>query len=275
MFLAKLSHLEWLQLFIILFSVSCACADESTNKFTRPIEELFKTDVIYPEAKGEFQFELAPTFQRAAGGDTWTVPLSMEYGLTSRWQAEAEWNAFVQSNPTGGSTTCGVGDLELGTQYSFLNVGGSLFHVAPRFSIEFPLGDVNKNLSEGFIEYKPAVIVARDFPWLHDTQFFTEVAFNLVQRVKTPSDPDEREPAADGLDWNSGFFVPFSRGAISMEFNWDNNRWNNHGNENQMYLTPGLIWKLPGDVEASVGIPVGLNGDSDRFEIIIHLIVEF
>lgn len=255
--------------------VSRAGADESTNIFTRPIEELFKTDVVYPEEKGEFQFELAPTFQRAAGGDTWTVPLSMEYGLTSRWQAEAEWNAFVQHHPTRGSTTHGIGDLELGTQYSFLNVSGSLFHVAPRFSVEFPLGDVNKDLSEGFIEYEPAVIVARDFPRFHNAQLFTEVEFNLVQRLETPSDPDEREPAADELDWNAGFFVPFSRGAISMEFNWDNNQWNNHGNENVMYLTPGVIWKLSGNVEVGAGIPVGLNGDSDRFGIITHLIVEF
>lgn len=275
MFRAAFSCSRWVQLFIISILVSSACADESTNKFTRPIEELFKTDVVYPEEKGEFQFELAPTFQRAAGGDTWTVPISVEYGLTSRWQAEAEWNAFFQHHPTRGSTTHGIGDLELGTQYSFLNVSGSLFHVAPRFSIEFPLGDVNKDSSEGFIEYEPAVIVARDFPRFHNAQLFTEVEFNLVQRVETPSDPDEREPAADELDWNAGFFVPFSRGAVSMEFNWDNNQWNNHGNENEMYLTPGVIWKLTGNVELGAGIPVGLNGDSDRFDIITHLIVEF
>src|SRR5271170_2447509 len=251
MFPHKSPRFEWLQFFMIfLFSVSCACADESTNKLTRPIEELFQTDVVYPEEKGEFQYELAPTFQRASDGDTLTIPLSVEYGLTSNWQAELEWNAFVQHNPDDGRpTTRGIGDLELGTQYSFLNVGGSLFHIAPRFSIELPLGDVNEDLSEGFVEYNPSVIVARDFPQLHNTQLFTELGINLVQRVKTPSDPDEREPAADELDWNAGFFVPFSRGAISMEFNWDNNRWNNHGNENQIYLTPGLIWKLPGDVE--------------------------
>jgi hypothetical protein len=274
MFPDKSPRLEWLQLFVIFLSISCAHADESTNQLAIPAE-LFKTDMVYPEEKGECEFELAPTFQHAADGDTLTIPLSVEYGLTSNWQAEVEWNSFVQHNPTDGPTTRGIGDLELGTQYSFLNVGGSLFHIAPLFSIEFPLGDVNKDLSEGFIEYNPAMIVARDFPQLHNAQLFTEMGFNFVQRVKTPSDPDEKEPAADELDWNAGFFVPFSRGAISMEFNWENNQWNNHGDENQMYLTPGLIWKLLGDVEIGVGIPVGLNNDSDRFGIITHLIVEF
>jgi len=275
MSLNKSPRLKWLQFFVILFPISCACADESTNKFARPFEELFQTDMVYPEGKGECEFELAPTFQRAADGDTLTIPLSVEYGLTSNWQAEVEWNAFVQHNSADGPTTRGIGDLELGTQYSFLGIGGSLFHIAPRFSIELPLGDVNEDLSEGFVEYNPAVIVARDFPQLHNAQLFTEMGINLVQRVKTPSDSDEREPAADELDWNAGFFVPFSHGAISMEFNWDNNQWNNHGDENQMYLTPGLIWKLPDDVEIGVGIPIGLNGDSDRFGIITHLIVEF
>jgi hypothetical protein len=265
---------------VILFATFSACADDddaagSTNAVQRPIEELFKTDVVYPQEKGEMEVELASIYQNHAGVDTWTLPLSLEYGLTDRWQVEAEWDALVQSFPRNQATARGVGDLELGTQYSFMNVGGSLFHIAPRFSVEVPIGDVNQDLSEGFLEYEPAVIMARDFPELHRAQLFTEIGASFVQRVNRPSDADDAEPAAHELNLGSGFFVPFSRGTATMEFNWANDKWNHHGTENDLYLTPGCLWRASRNVEIGLGIPVGLNNSSDRFDVIAHVVWEF
>jgi hypothetical protein len=205
------------------------------------------------------------------------VPLSVEYGLTDNWQVEAEWDSYVWHHSKRG-TVSGIGDLELGTQYSFLNVGGSLFHIAPRFSIDIPLGDVNKGLTEGFQEYQPAVVLARDFPELHRTSVFTEVGLSFVQRVKTPKDvddPGELEPAAHELNWGAGFFTLFAHGALTMEFNWSNNQWNHGGEENLLYATPGVLWRIAREIELGVGVPIGLNKQSDRYQIAAHFVVEF
>jgi hypothetical protein len=270
-----------LAVMVISFSPACARADDddeaagSTNNVERPIEELFKTDVIYPERKGELELELASFYQNHAGGDTWTIPLSLEYGLNNRWQVEAEWDCLVQHFPENQSAVRGVGDLEVGTQYSFMNIGGSLFHIAPRFSIQAPVGDVNKGLSEGFLEYEPAVILARDFPELHRAQFFTEIGASLVQRVNTPKAADDTEPAAHELNIGTGVFVLFPHEAPTLEFNWANNTWNHHGTENEMYLTPGYLWRMSLEVEIGLGIPIGLNNGSDRFEVSAHVVWEF
>jgi hypothetical protein len=269
-----------LALMIIWFLPVSARADDdddggSTNRVKRPIEELFKSDVVYPEENGEFEVELASVYQDHAGANTWTIPVSVEYGLTDRWQVEAEWNSLVQRYVPNHSVARGLGDLELGSQYSFLNIGGSSFHIAPRFSIGVPLGDVNKDLSEGFLEYEPAVILARDFPELHHTQFFTEIAASLVQRVNSPANAEDKEPAAHELNWGSGFFVLFPRAAATLEYNWANNQWNHHGTENEMYLTPGCLWRARRNVEIGLGLPVGLNHGSDRFEVMAHIVWEF
>src|SRR5580658_5999826 len=68
----------------------------STNTAERPIEELFKTDVVYPERKGELEVELASIYQNHADAETLTIPLSLEYGLNDRWQVEAEWDSFIE-----------------------------------------------------------------------------------------------------------------------------------------------------------------------------------
>ena len=264
----------------ILFSPSPVRADDdgapgSTNRERRPIEELFKTDVVYPQELGELQVELASAYQHHAGGDTWTMPVSLEYGLTDNWQVEAAWDALVQRFPQHQSVVRGVGDLEVGTQYSFMHIGGSLFHIAPRFTMKVPLGDVNQGLSEGFLAYEPALILARDFPELHRTQFFAEMGASFVQRLNTPAAAADVRPAAHELNWGSGFFVLFAHAAATMEFNWANNTWNHHGTENDMYLTPGCLWRARRNMEIGMGIPVGLNRGSDRFEVIAHVVWEF
>jgi len=249
---------------------------ESTNHVRRPIEEVFKTDLVYPQEKGELELEVTSLYQKnTSHSDTWSFPLSLEYGLTDNWQMEAEWNSFIQRDVHGHSVASGIGDLELGSQYSFMNVGGSLFHIAPRFSVEIPLGDVNTDLSEGFVEYEPAVIVARDFPELHQSQLFTEIGASFVQRVKSPAETDDEEPAAHEFDLGAGFFTLFPFGATTLEFDWSDNKWNHHGEENQLYLTPGILWKVAREVELGVGIPVGLNQQSDRYDIAAHVVWEF
>jgi hypothetical protein len=275
---------EWiiglLAVMAISFAPCPACADDdddtgSTNHVRRPIEELFKTDVVFPEEKGELELEVGSIYQNHVGGDTWTLPLSMEFGFNDSWQAEVEWNSWVQRYPKNQSVARGFGDLELGTQYSFMNIGGSLFHLAPRFSIQLPVGDVNKELSEGFLEYEPAVILARDFPELHHTELFTEIGADLVQRVRTSKNTDDEEPAAHELNFGSGFFVLFAHGAATMEFNLDNNTWNHHGTENEMYMTPGCLWRVRRELEIGLGIPVGLNNGADRFDVVAHIVWEF
>ena len=247
-----------------------------TNTDRRPIEELFKTDTVYPQDQGEIEAELATFYQRnTRTGDTFSVPLSLEYGLTDNWQVEAEWNSYVQHSPPKQPTARGIGDLELGTQYSFLNIGDSLFHVAPRFSVEVPLGDVNKELSEGFLEFEPAIVLARDIPEWHRMQVFTEAGLGFVHRVKWPADADDADPSAHELNLGAGFFTLFNHGALTMEFNWVNNQWNHHGTENTAYITPGCLWRPAGNIEVGVGIPVGLNRQSDVFEVISHVTIEF
>ena len=274
------SVLGLLAVTVILFRPAPARADDddaagSTNRVKRPIEELFKSDVVFPQESGELEVEAASIYRNHAGGDTWTLPLSLEYGINERWQVEAEWDSWVRRFPAHQSAVSGLGDVEAGTQYSFLNLGGSDFHLAPRFSLGIPAGDVNKDLSEGFLEYEPAVILARDFPELHRTQIFTEIGASIPQRVKRPAEANDAEPAAAELNWGVGGFVLFPHAAATLEYNWSNSTWNHHGTENAMYLTPGCLWRVARHVELGLGMPVGLNNASDRFEVVAHVVWEF
>jgi hypothetical protein len=149
------------------------------------------------------------------------------------------------------------------------------FHSAVGLEVSLPMGSVEKELSEGFIEYEPYLIVARDFPKLNNMQVFSQVGVGFVQRTRRPAEADEGEPAAHEFDLGVGMFVPFRRIVFTGEFNLSTNRWNNGGREREMYATPGVVWRLPRNWEVGVGAPVGLTRDADKSGAIFKVVYEF
>jgi hypothetical protein len=241
----------------------------------QPLQEVFQTGLVYPQERGEVQLSSTSRFSKGNGHTLWQTPLNLEYGLTDRWQIEIEWNAMSRRTNTGEATTRGRGDLTIGTQYSFMNMRHSNFHSAVGVEVSLPTGNVDKQLSEGFIEYEPYLIVARDFPKLNNMQVFSQVGIGFVQRARRRVGMDEDEPAAHKFDLGVGMFVPFRRMVFTSEFNLSTNRWNNGGREREIFLTPGIVWRLPRNLELGLGAPVGLTRDAERSGAILRLLYEF
>jgi hypothetical protein len=117
--------------------------------------------------------------------------------------------------------------------------------------------------------------MAYDLPILNHSQLFTQLSLDFVHRLKGHENPDEDDPAAHEFSVTSGFFIPFHRFIYTTEFTWQNNEWNNGGNDNEMYITPGLVVSLPRTWQVGVGVPIGLTEDSDHFRVIARANFEF
>lgn len=234
----------------------------------RPLEELFQTETVYPQEKGEFQFTFVSKFSKSAETSWFETPLRVEYGLTDRWQVELEWSGINRLRTSKGKTR-GPGDLQIGTKYSWMNIHGANLHLAAGFELGLPTGSVAKGIGEGQIEYEPYVVVARDFPKLDRLQLFSQLGISFTQRV-TETDDDDDEARGRTLEWNSGFFLPYRKARLTAEFNWSRN-----SHENSLYVTPGIIWKLPREVEFGFGMPFGVSRGTDRFRAIVTLTYEF
>lgn len=253
-----------------------AQSPDSIEKGRQLLQEVFQTELVYPQEKGEFQVTIAPRFNRNRGERTTEIPVSLEYGITDRWQIEIEWDAYNRIRPGNlEPTNEGIGDVDISTKYSFLNIGGSNFHSALTFELQIPAGDIERGLTEGFLEYKPSASFAKDFPSLRRLQVFSQVGVNLKQRIKKPQKKDDVEPAAHEFILNGGVFVPYKKARFIGEVNWTTNQWSSRGSHSELYLTPGFVYKLPGAWEAGVGIPIGISRDADKIGTILKLVFEF
>jgi hypothetical protein len=199
------------------------------------------------------------------------LPLRVEYGLTNAWQLEMQIETLHGLRTDGGERASGLGDLEIGTKYSFMNIGGSRFHTAVGADLTLPVGDPDRGLGEGLTRFEPFVAVGRDLPNLNNAHLFGHVALGLVRRTRGESDT---EPAHE-LSANAGIIVPMQNLRFVAELNSSTNRWNHDGKESEVYLTPGVVWHLPGRWEAGIGVPIGLNDGADRYRVVAQLIWEF
>lgn len=169
---------------IILLSGTANVWAQTTD--ARPLQELFQTETVYPQEKGEIQFTFSSKFNKSAERKLFETPVAVEYGLSDRWQVSLRMVRDESTNNCGGKNR-GVGDLQIGTKYSWMNIGRSNFHAAVGFELGVPTGSVGKGLGEGNLEYQPYVVVAKDFPRLSRLQIFSQFGVCFAQHVRGQS----------------------------------------------------------------------------------------
>ena len=86
--------------------------------------------------------------------------------------------------------------------------------------------------------------------------------------------PESSEPEVDSITWNVGAFFPIGLWRATIEINGSNNKWDG-GNRNDIYITPGTIYKLSKEWEIGVAAPIGATKTSDDYRVVGYLMREF
>ncbi len=74
----------------LLSATTCATADDNDDHGP-PIEELFKTELVFPQEQGALQVATLPTYRDGPEGSAFVLPVGLEYGITDSLQIEAEY----------------------------------------------------------------------------------------------------------------------------------------------------------------------------------------
>lgn len=111
---------------------------------------------------------------------------------------------------------------------------------------------------------------------------FTNIGFNFVERVEQVStaamDANDSlgiAPAAHSFIFNLADITQINKiFMVSAELNWQTNKWNHQGTDNELYFTPGTIATLPHGFSLGLGVPIGLNSGADRYRVIAMLVYD-
>jgi hypothetical protein len=261
---------------VVLFFSSTSFSDtNNSRKVPQPIQEVFQSDLLYPQEKNEIQFSLLPAFKSQSGENRYQTEFELEYGFTDAWQLQLEWDGLIHRELFRSPDQTGAGDFSIGTQYSFMGLQDGHSHAALGLNLGVPVGDVDKGLGDGFFEIETYFTLARDFPQINGAQLFSQMGVEWVSRSRSPKNPASLPTAAHSFFWNAGGFLPVGDFRGTLEINWQNNMWNQSGDDNVLFLTPGIIWKISKEWELGVAAPIGLTDDADDVRLIGLLVYEF
>ena len=238
----------------------------------QPIQEMFQSNLVYPQEKDEIQFTLFPSFKKSQNAQKIRTLFEVEYGITDALQVIFEWDGLLYKNPRSNPAIAGVGNIEIGAQYSWMGMGDGNTHFSFGNLIELPVGPVESGLTEGFIEIQPFMVLARDFPEFNQSQVFIEFGFDWVKQIRNV--PESIEPEIDNISWNIGAFYPIELWRATLEINGNNNKLDG-GSINEIYITPGTIYKLSKEWEIGMATPIGITKTSDDYRVIGYLMWEF
>lgn len=258
-------------LLALLVAVGAAEGQQrSPDEPRQPLQELIRTEVVYPQEKGELQLTFLSTADRGRNGSVLAFPLEVEFGLTDAWQVGLEWGTYSRVR-TGDAVSSGRGALAVGTKYSFMNISGSRVHAAVGLEAEFPGGLGAGGFREDDREIEPFVALAAD---VHEgVQAFFHIGRAFVGGAAASEAGDEDEEPSANVRWNAGALIAIRRVTVAGELNARTNGspWRRGG---QLYATPSVTFLLPSPWEIGVGMPIGLNRHSDRFGLAVHVIYE-
>jgi len=232
----------------------------------QPLQELFLTEVVYPQAKGEVQITLATLLDRSRDDRSALMPLAIEYGLTDRWQIEGSWDGYTQfhQNPFRHLRSARA---SVGTKYSFMNIAGSRAHASIGVDVEFPDAGAFEDQGETEIEYEPVIAAAVDLS-RRLTLFGSAGASFAAHEAATLDD------AEDSGTLSAGALIALGHVTAAIEYTSrsDSLPWRLGDSP---LVTPAIVVHPGGEWELGFGMPIGVRAGARRPGLGIHVIKEF
>jgi hypothetical protein len=239
-------------------------AHQEPERRPQPLQELMRMEVVYPQEKAEWQATLISDYQKFEDGNSFSVPVAVEYGLTDAWQVGVEWLPYTRVRSADG-TTSGRGGVALESKYSFMNIHGSAVHAAAGIDLELQRGPATDGGVENGHEVETFGAVALD--WGKRVSLFAHVGVIAARTAPEEGEPDGR------LTWSTGELIALPKATLAVELNFINNRGFRRGTGGT-YLTPSVTVHPHSGWEMAVGVPIGLTTRSNAFGVIGHLIYE-
>jgi hypothetical protein len=110
-------------------------AADGERETSRPLlEELFLSEVIYPQDRGEMQVSTGLELERDGRRSRFSVPLQIEYGITERLQMELS----MPYEHDGATDESGIGNVGVGVLYQLARDESDALRFALGAEFAFP-----------------------------------------------------------------------------------------------------------------------------------------
>jgi hypothetical protein len=246
---------------LMIWPLACAMAQETNTDKQLPEELAVTTSIVMQDADeletsvafDQYKFSF-PSSERKS-----TVAAEFQYGLTDRWELDAEIPyEFRDFNP--GRSFNGIGDVEVGARYGVIPLNKGPVALDVGLAVGIPTGDRLHDLGEGRLTLEPSFTAST---WLGPVNAQLNGRW---QRAVTNAGDEPR----DEFEYNIAILYPVSCCFLALEGNGIST-----SEATEYYVTPELIWKPMKRLEFLVAAPIGLTHTSADYGIVASVTLEW
>lgn len=256
---------------LALTFLSGPASAQEAPKPAQPLQELFFTEVVYPQSRHEVQLTFGSFVDRSRPDKSALAPVSVEFGVTNRLQVEAAWYGYshYHRDPLAHLTTA---RWSVGAKYSLMNIRQSPVHAAFGMEVEFPRADAySAGEGESATEFEPYLALAADVG--RAVTLFGSAGLSIEASSVRPLLTGQEAPDDKGTI-SGGALLKLRRVTLAGEYTSrsDQAPWRLDGSP---LVTPSLVLHPGGEWELGFGVPIGIRSGTHKAGFAMHLVKEF
>jgi len=221
-------------------------------------EELALMNSVVLQEQDELQTTAGVQYFKFPDHKETTLDAQLEYGLTDRWQLEAEI-PYTFLKPNGGSSVNGVGDVEVSTEYGLLDFREQSFSLDAGFGLGLPTGDRGRELGEGRLIAEPFLVVG---------QWFGPISAQLNLAWRRAVTSGGTEPKNE-YEYNLALIYPIQRWYLVLEGDGETT-----SRATKYYVTPEVIWRPGRHLFLLLAVPLGVTSTAADYGVVASVTLE-
>lgn len=220
--------------------------------------------------KGKAEFVLVPEYRFIKEGgeskQTRQLGIEIETYPGENWEIELEFELIkqIEEDGDGEGTREGLGNFELIIEYRYLHLFDPVVDLRVGFEFTQPLS--NDGVTSGFRTYEPYLSARSKIGPVH---VFGKLAWEFSDR-----DHGDEEDEGDVFEYHIAALYPHGKWRVGAELFGETNQLDG-GDEHELYLAPEVRYRLNGDVEFGLAVPVGLTGHTEDWGILFSAYIGF
>ncbi len=164
--------------------------DEVVDSVINPriFSDAFNTALPAVFSEGEWHLRLNPKFGDFFGDDYIRTGIGTSYYFSNYFEGFVELQTYFP-NPLEGESRVGLSEMEIGTKYSWWNIGASKYNVSLAIRARMPLSNPPVEINDGYARYEPSISVSRKTGNDPATMAYLNIAYEFVERSPFKASP--------------------------------------------------------------------------------------
>lgn len=244
---AKHWLLGWILPIGLAFAGEAPPAAEKLSDDDLRIRGVFNSVLPRTEKKHSLRLIVHPHLGDLTKRNHLRTALGFRYGITTRWEATAEADAYFAHGlkAKGFFEESGFSTLHLGTKYRLGEIFGLGWETSTGVDFSQPIGSPPIDVTDGLRHIAPFITASRPLAGAPGWRVFGGAGWDDVTKVSNRGELEKNELGDDSVNISGG--VLWERGTVTyaLEATYATTRFTADVNRDVYALRPGVVWVLP------------------------------